>query len=511
MGRKKMMALNAITVMIMTGINVILGMFEVKYLIQSYGSTVNGLMQTGNQLLSYLSLLETGICGAYLYSMYKPVAEKDDNKLSALYKGFIINTRKAIIKMLIIALGLSFIYPLLLKKDGLPYSFMVIVFSLLSVKTILPYLVTIVPRYMIILLEQRYKVELISGLTRMLTYLCEIIVLLYTQLTLPVLLLICILISLLSGFVFQVVMRKMYGSRLENSSISEDAPRGMSKDVTVHTVSRLVFNGTDNIIISTLGRLSDVTIYSNYNLIVSQVSTIASSIFDGASASIGVKIANKDENTYDVYRKLLGIALLVGGIFTSVFIVMINEFVINIWVGKEYVVSELNCILFGYIMYAGIVFPCLSVPRNAKGLYKESKWFTILQAVVNLAITIATVPYWGITGALLGTFIARIFITIPCNYSLVQHHVFPNVKSRMWELPASAFVTLFASILTKKIISFLQIGIIIQNKLLCFICNGIVSTLICGGLLISWFLFSDNSIRQMIFTSIQRIRIKLNL
>lgn len=506
MERKRLMALNAVTVIIMTFINVILGMLEVKLLIQNYGSVVNGLMQTGNQLLSYLSLLEAGICGAYLYSMYKPVAENDNVKLSALYKGFVLNTRKAVIKMLVVALCLSLIYPLMLRKDGLSYSFMVIVFSLLSVKTILPYLVTIVPRYMIILQEQRYKVELINGFTRTMTYICEIFILIYTKLNLPVLLLFCILISLLSGLAFRLVMNKIYGKRLKAPVSPEEAPHGMSKDVTVHSVSSLVFNGTDNIIISTLGKLSDVTIYSNYNLIVSQVSTIANSIFDGASASVGVKIANNDKNTYDVYRKLLGIALLAGGIFTSVFIAMINEFVGNIWVGQDYEVSELNCFLFGFIMYAGIVFPCLAVPRNAKGLYGESKWFTILQAVVNLVITIVTVPFFGITGALFGTFIARIFITIPCNYATVQRYVFPDTKTRIWELPASAAITFLAAISAKYVISALQLEFFIRNKLLCFIANGIVSCVVCSGLLTVWFLATDSHLRKLFHAAVIKLK-----
>lgn len=498
MGRKRLMMLNAATVMVMTCINIVLGMVEVKFLIQGYGSTVNGLMQTGNQLLSYLTLLETGICGAYLYSMYKPVAEKDDLKLSKLYSGFVYSTRKAVVNMLVIAFLVSFVYPLLLKKDGLSYPFMVIVFALLSLKTILPYLVTIVPRYMIILQEQRYKVELISGLTRALTYLAEILILVYTEFTLPVLLSICILISLASGLVYQAVMYQLYGSRLRTDVGREKAQRGMSKDVTIHTISRLVFNSTSNIIISTLGKLSDVTIFSNYNLIVSQVSTISSSVFDGAATSIGVKLANKDKNTYQVYRKLLGLALLSGSIVTSVFIVMINEFVGNIWVGSQYTVSEINCILFGFIMFSGIIFPCLAVPRNAKGLYRESKWFTIAQAVANLVITICTVPFLGITGALLGTFLARIFITIPCNYLLVQKCVFPSEKKRFWELPCCAVVTLVVSLLSKFIVSSVGLSSIISSELVCFVLNAILTLICCGLPLTIWFCLTDNDVRESI-------------
>ena len=509
MGRKRLMVLNAITVITMTSINVILGLLEIKFLIQKYGSSVNGLIQTGNQLLSYLTLFETGITGAYLYSMYKPVAEKDTIKISSLYRGFVIKTRKAVVKMLVIALILSLTYPLILKKNNLSYSFMVIVYSLLSIKVILPYLISIVPRNMIVLQEQRFKVELITGFTRMLTYISEIFILVYTKFSLPYLLLFCIVISMLSGLVFHCVMNKMYGEQLRASKKAEDAPTGMSKDVTIHTISRLIFNGTDNIVISALGKLSDVTIYSNYNLIVSQVSAIANSVFDGASASIGIKIARNEKNTYEVYRKILGSALLFGGIITSVFITMINEFVGNIWVGQDYEVSTLNCYLFGFIMYAGIVFSCLVIPRNAKGLYKESKWFTILQCIMNLVITVVTVPSYGITGALFGTFIARIFITVPCNYYIVQHYVFPDAKTRAWELPATAVVTFLTTVLAKSVIANLQNENLIHNNVLCFILDSIVACIICGSILLIWFIVTDADVRKLVKSVMKRIKTKL--
>lgn len=51
------MVLNTVVVLIMTFLNIILGMYEIRLLIEKYGSAVNGLMQTGNQLMSYVTLL----------------------------------------------------------------------------------------------------------------------------------------------------------------------------------------------------------------------------------------------------------------------------------------------------------------------------------------------------------------------------------------------------------------------------------------------------------------------
>jgi len=431
--RNKLMLLNAITVIGMTLIAIVLGMVEVKLLIWKYGSEVNGLMQTGNQLMSYLSLIESGICAAYLLHMYKAVAQKDDNRLSALYNGFTKSITNIVIKMVFCALVISLLYPLVLEKENLSYLYMMTVFILLSAKTILPYLIILVPKYMIILSEQKYKAELITGGFRVVTYGTEILLLIYTNLPLHGLLCACVLVSLMSGTMFQFVMRKLYKDRLDKRIAPDVCPTKMTKDVLVHNVSSMAFNSTDNIIISIFRSLEEVTVYSNYNMISLQVTSLLTNVIDGAAASMGIKIANGDKNSYHVYREIFTGTMWIGATISAVYFVMINDF-IRIWVGNEYCLPIYNIVLFAVILFCNILFPALLVARNAKGLYKESKNFTILQALLNLGLTFLLVPKFGIGGALIGTVLARICITIPFNYRIVEKSVFANQKTKWYEL-----------------------------------------------------------------------------
>ena len=55
--RNKMMLLNAIVVLGTTILNIVLGMIQVRAMLLRYGSTINGLLQTSNQLAGYVSLL----------------------------------------------------------------------------------------------------------------------------------------------------------------------------------------------------------------------------------------------------------------------------------------------------------------------------------------------------------------------------------------------------------------------------------------------------------------------
>lgn len=489
------MVLNTVVVLIMTFLNIILGMYEIRLLIEKYGSAVNGLMQTGNQLMSYVTLLEAGIGASYVYSLYKPVAEQKNAEISSLYTGYKISIRKAVTKMLIFAGLASILYPLLLKNSGIGYGFMVSIFLLQSARKIVPYFITLVPQNMIIVMERRYIVSALNGLSMVITYLAEIVLLRYTNLPLQVLLLICVVIAVASGIIYEVIMRTMYGARLQHNAEPDLTPNKMTRDVMAGNISSMAFNSTDNIVISILGSLSSVTLYSNYNTISNQVTNLISNIINGASASFGLKIAGKDDNTYYSFRELFTGILCAGGIIAAVFIVMINEF-ITLWFGAKYCLSILNVVMFAYIMYANIVFPILTMMNGAAGLYKESRNFTIFQAVLNLAITITLVPTIGITGALLGTLVARFAVTIPMNYKLIYKYIFKEQKARYLELIAAVLVSGADALLTAWINQFSVIHGI--AGILGFIVRSAISTVVITVLVGMFWIVTSKDFRRFL-------------
>lgn len=56
-----------------------------RFILRAFGSEVNGLMQSINQLLSYTMLMECGVGGQILASFYKPLADKDEKAVSDVF------------------------------------------------------------------------------------------------------------------------------------------------------------------------------------------------------------------------------------------------------------------------------------------------------------------------------------------------------------------------------------------------------------------------------------------
>lgn len=480
MNRNRMVVLNGIIVSSTTILCAVLGMVEVSLFIKCYGADINGLIQTGNQVLNYIVLIEAGLSAAFLYKMYKPIAENDNKQLSAFYNGFRKSMSKAVNIMLYVAILISAIYPLLIRKSDIKYLTVFSIFLLLSLKVILPYKITMVPKYMIIAKEQKYKAELIGGLTRGITYITEIVLLTVIinfnfVISVQVVLLVSVIISLIDGILFHIVMQHIYGNTLDKTVAPNNTPNKMSKDLLVHNISRMVFSSTDNIIISTMGSLEAVTVYSSYNMVVGQVIEMAQKFMDGVTATLGIKIAHEDKNSYNVFKEMLAGSYWLGGIIASVFICMINEFV-SLWIGKEYCVNIINIILFSMVLYCGIILPCIQVARNACGLYRESRNFTAIQAVINLLITILLVPKLGIMGALIGTVFARVAITVPCNYKLICKKVFPELKASWLEMYTSYVLVIVIGILNKYLV--IYAGKMLQNGVVGFIVKTLLASFV---------------------------------
>lgn len=477
------MMLNTIIVFANTIINIVLGLVEIRLFLAKYGSGINGLIQTGNQVLNYMALLESGLCSAYMFYMYKSVAAKNNYELSSLYKGFRLNIQKIVKYMVIAAIAICLIYPLLLKDKDFSYFTVFSIFVLLAAKMIIPYQLSLVSKQMIILKEKKYLVELISGITTAAMYAIEIVIILLTDWPVQVLLLSCIFVLLVSGVIIRVLMNRYYKGIINHNVEANNSPNKMSKDVMVHTLSGLVFGSTDNIILSIFSSLKNVTIYSNYSLISSHAISLSNKLVDGATASLGIKIAHNDKDSYIIFRELFCGVMFLSVLVTATYISMINDF-ITLWVGEEYCVNNINILLFGGILLCGLVLPCLQALVSASGKFKESKRYIVAQAVANLVITIALVPFLGITGALIGTLAARIFITVPFNYRTVYKDVFSTEKPRWIELVIAPFLVIGICGLSNFIVNPLMSHLNLTHALLSFVVKTLFIALV--GFIVSF-------------------------
>ena len=84
MNRTQKFALNSFTTALNQIVVMVIGFITPGLMIQTYGSEINGLVSSINQIISYLSLVEAGLSGAAVYSLYRPLADHNKKVINAI-------------------------------------------------------------------------------------------------------------------------------------------------------------------------------------------------------------------------------------------------------------------------------------------------------------------------------------------------------------------------------------------------------------------------------------------
>ena len=84
-GRGKKLALNTITSLILQLVTVVCGFILPRLILESFGSDVNGLVNSITQFLGVITLLDLGVGAVVQSALYKPLTEKDTDMISKIY------------------------------------------------------------------------------------------------------------------------------------------------------------------------------------------------------------------------------------------------------------------------------------------------------------------------------------------------------------------------------------------------------------------------------------------
>lgn len=423
--RTKKSAINMATSLISQFVVILMGFISRRVMINSIGVEylgINGLM---NNVLTILSLAESGIGTAMVYALYKPLAENDIPKIKALMN-FYKNTYRVLASVTAI-IGLS-ILPFLdifmkdntVKNSGLIY--LMFLFSSVS-SYFFSYKISMNNAD-----QNKYIATIFDTVTQVLVLIIKVIILYITQ-NYILFLSIDIGSTLIKNLILSRIMDKKYPYLKENNKFKLD---NETKNTLYTNVKALFFgkigyiisNSSDNLVISSMISIKTVGLYSNYTTLVSSVTGFVSVFMSSISASIGNLIAiESKEKVYEVYKVSSFINFWIYG-FSSICLFCLTEAFIALWIGKEYIMGKgaLLLIVCNFLIQ-GLMRPIDSI-KNAAGLYKPDRFIPIIAAVVNLVLSIILVKSLGISGVLIGTLVSTLLFSFWIKPMLVYKHIF---------------------------------------------------------------------------------------
>ena len=377
------------------------------------GETFLGVNSLFTNVLSVLSLAELGIGTAINYSLYKPLAEKNNEKIRTLMQFY----KKAyrIIALIVTIIGLSII-PFLgvLIKDGSGIDNIILIYLLFLFNMTFSYLYSY-KRTLIVADQKSYKLVPILLTCNIAVTVIQIAILFMTKNFILYLVAQSVFV-ILENIIVSKYIDKKYPILIEKTPIQpmeEEEKKTLKKNVKAlifHRIGEVLVHSVDSLIISAFISIAVVGIYSNYLLLLTMIQSFISLLFGSIVASVGNLIASDRERSHDVFKITNFICFSLYCVSAICFYNLFNPF-ITIWAGEKFLlpIITVNVIVINFYL-TGMRTPTLTF-KNAAGIYDADKYDPIVQAIVKLVISIILVNYMGITGVFLGSVISGM---IPC-------------------------------------------------------------------------------------------------
>lgn len=369
---------------------------------------INGLF---SNILNLLSLADLGIGSALVFALYKPIAEKNEERqkiiVDYLHKIYIY------IGLAIIAIGIMLLPALkFIIKDNVDFVNLNIVFLIYIFQTASTYLFFPSKTEFLCANQQRYIYNNIANLIVILSNIFQIIVLIIFK-NFIVYLITIIVFNILQSYLISKKTDKMYPfiKTKSEKKLTKSEKKEIFKDcgsLMIYRINYVVLTATDNIIVSKYLGLATVGIYSNYTLITNSIVNVLSTFFDSITASIGnLHAKTEKEKDYFIFKITNLITVTMFGIFSIGIYVLANQF-ITIWLGKEYALSEAFALILAVNLYVEGLRKFLSTYRTTYGLFRQAKIIPLFGMIANIVISIILVKKIGIFGVLLGTLISNL-------------------------------------------------------------------------------------------------------
>lgn len=372
---------------------------------------VNGLF---TNVLLLLSFAELGIGNAIIYSMYKPIATDDREKIKSLMQ--LYAKAYKFIGLFVFFAGLIVIpfMDFIIKDAPDINENITVIYLLFLLNTTLSYF--FVYKKSIITADQKnYIVLLYHQLFRIIQTVVQIAFLLLTGEYL-LFLIIQIVFTLLNNVYMSFKADKMYPYlKAGKTGVLEKKERddifSNVKSLFLYKFGSVVLNGTDNIIISALIGVAAVGLSSNYLLVLASLSAVAGQMMNGFTASVGnLNAIGDSESKERVFNRIFFVSAWMYGFFSVGLFIFLNKF-ITIWLGDEFLLSQL--IVFAVVLhfYVNSLHFAAYTYRITMGLFVKGRLAPVAAAIINIVLSFWLGKIMGLAGIFFATSIARFFTT----------------------------------------------------------------------------------------------------
>lgn len=382
----------------------ILGLIVPRFIILSYGDSINGLTQTINRLLTLVNLLQAGAVGASIFQMLKPVAENDYKTQSAvMYASKKFFDRMGVIYLTIITVCAVF-FGFYLQDDSLTAVEIILSFLVLAVNGSLYFFFT--ARYDIVFssYQKKYLLTIASFVERVVYYVLLFLVIngnLYF---------IFMYVALLVGGIVRVAInscfyRKLVGGKITSKPEDTNYKIKDRKFLMLASIGDQAIAAAPTVIITTFINLAASSVFSVYSMVYLSMKTLINSFHHAVSAIFGNLVATSDDNRIgEVFDTLLYIFVMLGTLLSSCCAFLFMNFIDLYSEGfteGAYVQPALACFVVAYVAVFS-VRTVINFVSHSYGLFKLTCKATLICGAISICVSLVATIMFGMPYVMMG-------------------------------------------------------------------------------------------------------------
>ena len=456
--------LNMVFSLLQQGIALVCGLIIPRLMLRAYGSEANGAVTSISTFLGYIALLEGGIAGVARAALYKPLADNDAYKISAIMTE---------IKRFFHCVGYSFfVYVLVIAcsfkhishTDAFDWITSFCLVIIISLSTFAQYFIGISNTVLIYAAQRQYINNLLNaGCTVINTILTVVLVSIGCNL---------LTVKLLSSVVFiarpiilAFIVNKLFVLVPVKSDVSllKNKWTGLGQHIAyfLHT-------HTDVVVLTIFGNLKAVSVYGVYYMVTSAIQNITVSFSSGSEALFGDMYAKNEReklrSAFNMYETLVSIvAVVLFGVTMVLLIPFISLYTKGI-TDANYAEPVLGVLL----VIASLIY-CLRAPYHnmiiAAGQFKETKAAAYGESIINILSSIILVIRFGIVGVAIGTVAATLYRFVYYAVFLSLHIIQRKIEFFLKRLGVNAVNIVLVYVTGRLLLVFFNISSYLQWSL----------------------------------------------
>lgn len=390
------------------------------------GKEFLGISSLYTNILTLLSVSELGISSAITFSLYRPLAEGDNAKVSAIMQFF--KNAYRIVGLVILVIGLCLIPFLPTLMNGTTDKVNIYLYYLLYLaQTVVTYFFFAYKQTILFADQKKYLVDYVVFGANVVTTLLQILVLViresFFEYTIAL-----IISGVVTNLIVAIIVDKKYPYLKDKApKLSGEEVKEIFKQVYamfLYRVCNVVGTATDNLIISSNINVLMVGLYDNYYLIINAVQKVLSHILGAFSGSLGnLYVLESDTKNEQVFRCLNLVNLWLITLSSVCFMILFQPF-ITMWIGEEYLFTPVVLYIIVMNFATNYMQGVMQIYKDVTGLFVKGKYRPVATVILNLVISIILVKKMGIAGVFLGSIISRMCTTWAYDGWLIYTHAF---------------------------------------------------------------------------------------